>query len=125
MKLRIKGNSLRLRLTIHEIEELGKNDLVNAHILFPSGRLDYEIKAYDHNYISADFMIDKITVYIPKSQMREWVETDLVSLKGEVSTLQGSTTILLEKDFQCLMTRKGEDESALYPNPLAKHEHKK
>jgi hypothetical protein len=55
---------------------------------------------------------------------KDWCNTELVSLQAEqlVGDSGEMLSILVEKDFSCLMDRKGEDESDNYPNPNAKSE---
>ena len=78
MKLRIQGNSLRLRLTQKEVARLRDGGFVESFIEFAPGRsLVYLLEGSP----SADTMLatfdgHAIRVMIPMHQMIEWVETD-------------------------------------------------
>ena len=78
-----------------------------------------QIKTFEESEPTADFMLDKVTVYLPKNVVDKWAGTDAVTIKGEVKSSNAATSILVEKDFKCLIPREDEKESNLYPNPLA------
>ena len=120
MKLRIKGNSLRLRLTSGEVEELVQKGVVKASIAFPGAHLRYQIISNDHNKLSFELENGLISVAIPNTIVKKWAQSDQVTISDVLPNLDGTdTSILIEKDFQCLKPRPGEDESDLFPNPLA------
>lgn len=121
MKLRIRDNSLRLRLTQVEVERLRRDGLVSARILFPDGReLVYEIESSPASVAPAAFYGgDTITVRLPETRVLAWAATDQVSIEEEQLLTGGeSLKLLVEKDFACLAPREGEDESDMYPHPL-------
>ena len=121
MKLRIRDNSLRLRLTQVEVERLRRDGLVSARILFPDGReLVYEVESSPASVAPATFYGgDRITVRLPETRVLAWAATDQVSIEEEQLLTGGeSLKILVEKDFACLAPREGEDESDMYPHPL-------
>ena len=115
MKLRIKGNSLRLRLTRGEVAELKEGGQVFETVTFGSGsNFIYKIDSVDEkDRISADFHANELVVSVPASLVQEWAVSDQISL--EANELQ--PTILIEKDFACLEPRQDEDETDMFPNP--------
>ena len=122
MKLRIRDNSLRLRLTRTEVETLRDNGVVKARTAFPGGReLRYEIESSPASVNPAAFLSDStVTVRLPESAVRAWAGSEQVSIEGESRHASGETlTILVEKDFACLAPREGEDESDMFPHPDA------
>lgn len=124
MKLRIKGNSIRLRLTQDEVACFGRQGAVRDSISFdPSGRdaLIYSLEICSSCLApEADFSGNNIRVKVPEKIAREWVGTGLVGFDNRAQP-SGNTSldILVEKDFQCLHKRPNEDESDNFPNPLA------
>ncbi len=121
MKLRIKGNSLRIRVSQTEIKRFAEQGSVEESVDFgPGGQLRYRLEIDPHGArINADFDRNIITVWLPRSAARQWCDTDQVSLQGEQPLTAGVLKLLVEKDFRCLVPREGEDESDLFDHPRA------
>jgi hypothetical protein len=116
MKLRIQGNSLRLRLTQTEVARVRDGGPVESVIQFEPGcSLVYLLEGSPSaETMSAAFDGHAIRVTIPMSQMAEWVDSDQVGVQAWLPT---GLQLLVEKDFQCLH-RSVEQEPDAYPNPL-------
>ena len=122
MKLRIRDNSVRLRLARGEVETLRQEGVVKCRTGFPGGRaFRYELESSPAVVSPGAFLSDSIlTVRLPEAAVLAWATTDQVSIRGEQLLQDGEKTIILvEKDFQCLAPREGEDESDMYPHPQA------
>ena len=122
MKLRIKDNTVRMRLTRSEVDALRQTGVVAARTAFPGGReLQYLVESSPASVKPAAFFSENaVTVRLPESAVLSWATTERVSLKGEQLLDDGSMLdILVEKDFACLTKREGEDESDMYPHPEA------
>lgn len=122
MKLRIKDNSIRIRLTRGEVEALRQNGIVAAITGFPGGRsFQYRVESSPASVKLAAFFSDNtVTVRLPETAVLAWATTEQVSLHGEQVLDDGDTLqILVEKDFACLTQREDEDESDMYPHPDA------
>ncbi len=126
MKLRIRGNSLRLRLTKSEVARIAEGLRLEETIMFglePHQRLSYALEcSTDGENMKADYRDGRITVRLPQTVAREWAMTDRVSLDGE-QTLDGSSDgavlrLLIEKDFACLTDRRGAEDADTFPHPL-------
>jgi hypothetical protein len=116
MKLRIRGNSIRLRLTQSEVETFETVGAVEESVNF--GNQDkpdfcYVLEKSGTQNLQASFDDGKITVSVPKAIADGWVNSEQVGIEGDDGELQ----ILIEKDFACLTPRKGEDESDNFPHP--------
>jgi len=121
MKLRIKGNSIRLRLSQSEIDEFIADGQVLDSISFGDASLTYQLQSADR--YSAVFIDQKVVVSVPASVGTEWANSDQVEMKNTLSIRTGEELyILIEKDFKCLTDRPNEDESDLFENPLNKHD---
>lgn len=120
MKLRIKGSSLRLRLTQGEIRALAETGQVEEKVPFAGGAaLLYRLRRDPQSSaISATYSGNLMEIVIPQKQAQEWCETDQVTV-SETQAVSGgeSLRITLEKDFACLTVREGEDESDNFPHP--------
>ena len=122
MKLRILNNSIRLRLTRTEVDTLREEGLVKAHTDFPGDRdFHYVVEASPAAVKPGAFFSDRVmTVRLPDMTVRNWANSDEVSIEAQQLLNGGETlNILVEKDFQCLAPRDGEDESDMFPHPQA------
>ncbi|MEM9022527.1 MAG: hypothetical protein AAGB22_02205 [Bacteroidota bacterium] len=123
MKLRIKDQTIRLRLTQTEVDTLAQTGVVSASIaLAPgdAGTLTYEV-AFSSSAAAVHVQFNEciIRVEIPANQGLAWAGSDQVGVANEA--VPGATHplhILVEKDFQCLHKRPHEDESDHFPHPL-------
>ncbi len=116
MKLRIKSNTLRLRLSQDEVSRLCQDGSVFDICHFGDNHLTYGIRHHNGEEMKAEFSGPRIVVDIPKGWTTDWDQNDLTGF--EVTDEEG-LFILVEKDFQCLKPREGEDETNLYPNTQA------
>jgi hypothetical protein len=121
MKIRIKGNSLRYRLTRPEVERFSETGLVEERVNFGSATLSYALCSTDAGELSATFGDNRITLYLPATLVDEWLHTDKAGFEHRMP-LAGSEEhlyLLVEKDYTCL-DKADEDQSDHYPNPLLK-----
>ena len=123
MKLRIKGNSLRLRLARSEVAQLGSAGVVEEIVEFgPSSdqHFFYTLSTSDDIETPVATLGDNsILVLLPERLAREWIQTDRVSISGQQVIRENTTLhILVEKDFACLAERRDEDYTDSYPNPM-------
>ncbi len=121
MKIRVQGNSIRLRLTQPEVLEFDQNKILTEKIGFPGGsHLECEIRQTPETNVMATFNRSLITIQIPEGEALDWINTTRVGIKETLPLESGKLLrILVEKDYQCLHKRPGEDESGAFPNPEA------
>lgn len=121
MKLRIKGNSLRLRLTQGEVTQLARAGRVSERVSFPGGvGLEYCLETDTKvEEISAIYDNNRISIRVPAAAARAWQGSDTVTLERDQPLGTQSLRIILEKDFACLAPRAGEDESDHFPHPAS------
>jgi hypothetical protein len=119
VKLRIKGDSLRLRLAQGEMRTLAERGEVEDGISFPSGAvLKYRLQVdKNNNEISCSYESNLINILVPAAEAERWCGTDLVTLSATESVATGELRIVLEKDWACLAPREDEDESDNFPHP--------
>jgi 3-methyladenine DNA glycosylase Mpg len=113
MKIRIKGNSLRYRLTKTDVERFAEEGYLEEQTVFGNGVLTYALQVYGSNELSASFEDNKITLFMPEIMAEDWATTDRVGFEETAGPLY----LLIEKDFKCL-DNVAEDQSDNYPNPL-------
>jgi hypothetical protein len=114
MKIRIKGNSLRYRLTRTDVAQLTEAGYIDDKVDCEQQSLQYILRLNDKDQLSASFINNTITLLMPKSMLQELADTDRVGFESN----EGSLHLLVEKDFTCL-DNVAEDQSDNYPNPLA------
>ncbi|HEY8931211.1 MAG TPA: hypothetical protein VIM55_18545 [Mucilaginibacter sp.] len=114
MKIRIKGNSLRYRLTKTDVENFGRDGYLEETSNFGTQVFKYALKRTAAEILTAGFSDNTITVYMPFSMADEWTATDRVGFENN----SGQMHLLIEKDFKCL-DNVAEDQSDNYPNPLS------
>lgn len=119
MKLRIRGNSVRIRVSQSELKRVAEEGLAEDAVRFaPDVGLVYRVRVAADGRISAELEDGVLTVTLPKAAVERWTRPDEVSIRGEQPIGDGETLkILVEKDFECLTPREGEDQSDLFPNP--------
>jgi hypothetical protein len=119
MKLRIRGSSIRLRLSQAEVARFTETDRVDDAIAFgPGQRLTYSLVAADVSAPTASFDVGVIVVSLPRDRARAWATGDDVSIDAKQHVAPDETlSILVEKDFACLAPRTGEDDTDAFPNP--------
>jgi len=118
MKIRIKGDSVRLRLTQTDIRNLGQKGYVQELTHFGNAVFGYRLQRSDEvSELLADFSEGNITVFIPDDFAKILVTTDKVGYDTSQPLGENkSLFILVEKDFQCL-DHTLEDQSDMYLNP--------
>lgn len=119
MKLRVRGDSLRLRLGQGEVARFAaEGALAEATGFGPGSELVVALAFGDR--LGATFEGSRITVAVPAELARRWAASDDVGLEGTQSIGDGrALRILVEKDYACLKPRAEEDETDAYPHPKA------
>ncbi len=100
MKLRLEGNSIRLRVRKSDLIKLHTEGSIKETLLFPNSLLfNYQlITDKNAETINAQLSAEAITVSIPLSMATNWLNSDAVGLEH---TLDSGLFILIEKDFPC------------------------
>jgi predicted 3-demethylubiquinone-9 3-methyltransferase (glyoxalase superfamily) len=121
MKLRIKGATLRLRLTQGEIQALHEHGQVEEQVPFaPAVSLTYRLrKDPAARAIYASYRGNVVEIVVPAATADEWCISQQVTLAQMQDVGATALNITLEKDFACLAPRAGEDESDNFPHPEA------
>ncbi|MEO6671644.1 MAG: hypothetical protein ABIN36_19325 [Ferruginibacter sp.] len=104
MKIRIKGNAVRLRLSKPDVAKLDETGCVEEQTSFGKNKLFYALQVVeDGNELSATFDAGKITVFIPKQLSKGWRVNDTVGFDSKMNLAEtDSLYLLVEKDFICI-----------------------
>ena len=124
MKLRLRHNSIRMRLTRPEVDAVASGGAVEESVAFgPEAEtvLTYELRCSDEaSAADARFAGNRVVVSVPLPAAAEWAAGDEVSIEFAKAVGNGAELkVLIEKDFACLNPRRGEDEADMFPNPNA------
>ncbi len=118
MKIRIKGNSVRLRLSKSETALFASEGIVEEKTNFGNKIFGYAVIISDANNMSATFSNNMIRLSVPKNLTDEWVTTSLISLEYNMPLDGGEHLhLLIEKDFKCVDAVNTEDQSDYFENP--------
>jgi hypothetical protein len=114
MKLRIKGNSVRLRLLRSEVERFAAEGVIADETLFGGSKFRYSLRSSaETDRIEATFVDGEISIILPREHALEWANGEAVGTEAE----QGELSILIEKDFVCVDRPDDPDRADAYPNP--------
>lgn len=118
MKLRIKGNSIRLRLSKTEVATLCKEAVLREQTDFAGTSFVYTLmKSNEQNNIEASFSGHQLTVFVPALMIEGWPDNQVVSLDNRLpGGAMPPLYILIEKDFKCI-DNTSEDQSDNYDHP--------
>ena len=123
MKLRIRGDSIRLRLKRGEVDRIAVGSSIAEETHFPDSVLTYRLEVSENSDFSASFDNGGLVIRLPKSKALDWAVTDEVSLYSEQKLSgAGSLSLLIEKDFRCMEPghhRNCEDDEDTFSHPSA------
>jgi hypothetical protein len=124
MKLRIRGNSIRVRMDRKDLAELLKRGRVVDAVRFgPSvdRTLTYTVVVgtAPPDRPRADYAAGLLLITIDRGAAEAWSEGDRVGFDHEQVTEGGAVHVILEKDFACLDRSAGDasDDAWAFPNP--------
>jgi hypothetical protein len=119
MKIRIKGDSIRIRLTRSEVAHFGKEGYLEESTDFGTVAFVYALQRIaEGDALSAAFDHGKITMYVPDAIAHEWTTTDKVGFENNMDTGHDKHLFLLiEKDFKCIDAPANEDQSDNFEHP--------
>jgi len=114
MKIRIKGNALRYRLTKSDIAAIIEGGRLEERTEFGHQTFVYALQTTPDYDLSAAFHENTITLFVPHTMIDQLANTDEIGFENE----QGKLYLLVDKDFTCL-DNVAEDQGDNFPNPLA------
>ncbi len=124
MKLRILGDSVRLRLSKSDVDTLRASGRVAETVHFgggAAGALTYALQLGDDvGQVTAQLQGTQIVVTVPRARGLAWANGADVGITAEQPLpADGSLSLLIEKDFKCLAPREGEEDYDGFENPDA------
>jgi hypothetical protein len=121
MKLRIKGNSIRFRVSRSEVECLLQTGRIEETIHFgqdKDAKLTYALEhALSLHEISLRYQAGEVTIVLSSQALQRWADAqEQVGVYGRAEVSEGELIMLVEKDFACLDGTEAENEDT-FPNP--------
>ena len=124
MKLRIRSNSVRVRMDRRDLAELvDQGQVIDALRFAPGGAstVTYAVTvgAAPSGRPRADYAAGLLVITIDRGDAEAWAEGDLVGFDHEQAVESGSVHVILEKDFACLDRPAGDEaeDAWAFPNP--------
>lgn len=124
MKLRMKENSVRLRLTRSEVARISAGEQVQESVQFSAaegGALRYALRMERGSdaAVAVHFQACEIAVLLSEAAVKAWSREDEIGIYKTLDAGNGaSLEIAIEKDFACL-DRSDEENQDTYANPHA------
>jgi len=117
MKIRIRENTLRIRITQSELKNLSEGIYLSSTIHFPGGgEMSYGIIPSQEETTKVQFINQKIKIHLGELDHQTMMDESSVGVQSMPQTSERPLELLIEKDFSCLHSRDGEDEDT-FPNP--------
>ncbi len=123
MKLRINGNSLRLRISRSELARFQAVRRIEETVQFtadPEAKLTYALEsASQFSPVKVRYASNEVTVVLSEDQVSIWADAGEVGVYTALEMGQaGSLDVIVEKDFACV-DRSDAENSDTFPNPHA------
>jgi len=121
MKIRIKGNSIRYRLSQSEVKRFSETGHIMESTVFgdvPEKCFNYALRSKAGIAgMEAAFEGTTICLFVPEEAVQHWYHSEQIGFENNYDVAAGTSLhLLLEKDFVCL-DKTDEDQSDNYPNP--------
>lgn len=119
MKLRISGNSIRLRLSQSDVSLLVKEGQIVEKLDFPkpSYTFEYQLSVLKNSDVShVLFDGQKMIFEIPQQDIVDWANSNQEGIYKTINTEKNESLDLhIEKDYECL--HKENETTDTFPNP--------
>ena len=120
MKIRIRENTLRIRITQTELKELSVGEALFSTTHFPGGgQMSYGILPGQDETTQIVMMDQRISIHLGIQDHQTMMDDSSVGVQSIHQTSERPLELLIEKDFSCLHPRDGEDTDT-FPNPNKK-----
>jgi hypothetical protein len=121
MKLRIKDNTLRLRVSRSDLAKLLASGRIDATIHFALAQEAHWTYALEHRAeavaASLEYRPTEVVIVLPSVQTQAWAESDQIGIYETFALGHGeSLELLVEKDFACLDLSDADNDDT-FPNP--------
>lgn len=126
MKLRIKGNSIRVRLDRKDLEQLVDCGRIENIVRFgpdPQAAFSYsvELGSTQQYRPTVAYQAGRLVLVIDRHDAVAWSSSELLGFDHDQRVEGGVVRVLLEKDLACIDRPAGEepDDAWAFPNPAS------
>jgi Family of unknown function (DUF7009) len=118
MKLRFRGNTLRLRVNRREVDALASGDLVQENVLFPNQTcFTYIFEPSGNATPHASFESNTLRVAAPLLQVKDWARAEVIGLYYNFETEGTVLKVAIEKDLECTDSTSEDQDPDAFPRP--------
>ncbi len=115
MKLRLRANTIRLRLVKGEVDQLAQGHTIVETLPTPRP-FHFAVHSSHVTDLMANFKDDTLTIEVPRDWATQWASNnEEVGRSAKTQNLE----ILIEKDWACTTARDSAEDRDTYPNPTA------
>lgn len=118
MKLRVRDNSIRIRLTRSEVLSLAEGNVIEQVTPFSrTNRLVSRIVPVAGSTVTMTFQGERIELHLSAEWIHQWANSEVIgtTIKQPIDETH-FLIIIVEKDFQCLHPDHKQENDA-YPHP--------
>ncbi|MGN6626546.1 MAG: DUF7009 family protein [Tepidisphaeraceae bacterium] len=121
MKLRLRGNSVRLRLGQSEVRRLSEGEALTETLTFGPGAASFAYTlrpSGDFQPPAITFTGGELVVSLSARDIDAWAAGDAVGIRAtQAAGKKHEMALLIEKDFECLDNENGESQEDAFPSP--------
>lgn len=119
MKIRLFGDSIRVRLNQAEVESLAAGGAVEMVIPFPGEAFACTVQPSGSS-IEVRHAGGRLSILVPLAQTKAWAASTEEGMYADQHAGAGATVrVLIEKDYRCVHRPDAPDNAGTFPNPLA------
>ena len=116
MKLRLRNNTLRLRVNQREVAGLASGAVLEEQVLFPGdARISYTLQSSSDTAAEATFEHGVIRVLAPQQQVDAWAKGAAIGMYFEFPAHGASLKVAIEKDLECVDGPPEEQDPEAFP----------
>ena len=114
MKLRFRGNTIRLRVNQREVKDLAAGTPLTEQVHFPDEcALSYTLQQGARP--DASFRDGRIVVAVPSEQIRQWAAGNDIGIYFELAADGARLKVAIEKDLECVEGGPEEYDADAFP----------
>lgn len=118
MKIRIKGDSIRYRLTKTDVADLkDKGEVHETTQVHSDTVFNYRLRrTAEEKNVRVVYDLSGFTILLPEEQASTLTDTAEIGIYATIDNDKSGLKIVIEKDLKCLDETE-EDQSDMYENP--------
>ncbi|HEX4229414.1 MAG TPA: hypothetical protein VHZ07_12155 [Bryobacteraceae bacterium] len=116
MKLRLRRNSIRLRLNRRDVDMLASGNTIEEQVFFPGdAQLSYVLESRRNEDAAACFDGVSIRIAVPSAAVSAWANSQEIGLYYDFAAGEQPLKVAIEKDLECLHPPEDEHDAEAFP----------